>query len=208
MLVVMAASGSFAQDSRVRTGWYNGDWQSGLPGLANWYSSSTEYTRVYDDFVVPAGGWTVVGVFSVDHMDFDGITKAAWEIRKDMSPGKSGKKVASGVSPATQIKIQGRLPSSGDPLIGYQIEVTGLKLHLAPGRYWLSVAPVGKNVTWFICATTGANAIGDPPGSNGSALVDHPGFRERYASALRQGSRGQMGRAADFSMGVLIEPAK
>ena len=48
----------------VITGWYNGDWQIAIGGMANWYVSDTQFGRTYDDFVVPNGGWTVVGVFS------------------------------------------------------------------------------------------------------------------------------------------------
>jgi hypothetical protein len=57
--------------------------------------SEAHFSRVYDDFVVPAGGWTVLGMFSHNRMDFSGVTAAAWEIRRDMAPGKGGKKVAS-----------------------------------------------------------------------------------------------------------------
>ena len=50
-----------AQDAAATAiGWYNGDWQSGIPGQANWYLSNLSFSRVYDDFVVPKGGWTVV----------------------------------------------------------------------------------------------------------------------------------------------------
>jgi hypothetical protein len=59
-------------------GWYNGDWQSGIPGLANWYVSKDESARVYDDFVVPEGGWTVVGVFSNSRMNISEVTGASW----------------------------------------------------------------------------------------------------------------------------------
>ena len=139
-----APHGALAQEPVAQIGWYNGDWQSGLPGFANWYSSWEDYSRVYDDFVVPAGGWTVVGVFSINRMDFEGISKAAWEIRKDMLPGKGGKKVASGVTAATQARVSGLGPFPRDALTGYRIEVDGLKIQLAAGRYWVSVRAGGK----------------------------------------------------------------
>ncbi len=193
-----------SQEPVARVGWYNGDWRSGRPGQTNWYSSRSDYARVYEDFVVPAGGWTVVGVFSINRMDFQGITKAAWEIRKDMSPGKGGKKVASGVSAATQTQVPGLGPFPADALIGYRIQVDGLKLQLPPGRYWLSVAPVGKNAAWYVCGTQGTNAVGEPAGANGSSLVDRGDTRERFFSPMLQGNPGQYGRAADFSLGVII----
>lgn len=198
---------SLAQEPATRTGWYNGDWRSGLPGQANWYSSRVDYSRVYEDFVVPEGGWTVTGVFSINRMDFEGITKAAWEIRKDMSPGKGGKKVAAGVSAATQSRVPGLGPFPADALIGYRIQVDGLKVNLAPGRYWLSVAPVGKNAAWYLCGTQGANAIGEPAGKNGSSLVDTTDSRARFAGPMRKGPSGQFGKAGDFSLGVLIDPS-
>src|SRR5258708_21827992 len=99
-LAVMAAG---AQDGAVpAVGWYNGDWQSGIPGLLNWYASKHEYARVYDDFVVPDGGWTVVGAFSNNVMyNFPDVTEASWAIRGKMASGKGGKLIASGVSQAS-----------------------------------------------------------------------------------------------------------
>lgn len=205
--LIAAPTGSPAQGPVAQIGWYNGDWQSGLPGISNWYSSRGDYSRVYEDFVVPPGGWNVVGVFSINRMDFDGISKAAWEIRKNMSPGKGGKKVASGVSPATQSPVPGLGPFRADALTGYRIEVDGLSVHLDPGRYWLSVAPVGKNAVWYVCGTQGANAVGDPAGRNGSSLVDRPESRARFAGPMLHAALGRFGRAGDFSLGVLIDPS-
>jgi hypothetical protein len=193
-----------SQTAGVRIGWYNGDWRSGIPGRANWYSSGGDYSRVYEDFVVPAGGWTVMGVFSINRMDFEGVGKAAWEIRRDMSPGKGGKKVASGISAATQTRVPGLGPFPADALIGYRIEVDGLNIPLAPGRYWVSVAPVGKNAAWYLCGTKGENAIGEPAGTNGSSLVDVPDPRARFAGPMRDGGGGQFGKSGDFSLGVMV----
>ena len=205
LLIAAVPSRTLAQEPVARVGWYNGDWISGRPGQANWYFSRSDFSRVYDDFVVPPGGWIVVGVFSINRMDFQGITKAAWEIRKDMSPGKGGKRVASGVSPAAQTRVSGLGPFPADALMGYRIQVDGLNVHLAPGRYWLSVSPVGKNAAWYLCATQGANAVGDPSGTNGSSLVDRTDSNARFASPMLKGSSGQFGKAADFSMGVLVD---
>src|SRR5215467_5984431 len=72
-------------------GWYNGNWQMGIPGQSNWYSSESEFGRVYDDFVVPDGGWTVTSVFAHNtrygpggnyDRNLPGLaTEASWEIR-------------------------------------------------------------------------------------------------------------------------------
>jgi hypothetical protein len=186
------------QSAPAVVGWYNGDWQIGLPGLANWFSGGWEFSRVYDDFIVPAGGWTVLGVFSNNRMESARVTKAAWEIRRDMAPGKGGKKVASGVSRATQVPIPENGPFPGESLFGYRIQVDGLHVILPPGRYWLSVAPVGNGGHWYASSTLGRNAVGDPPGNNGGALLNSPDLRLNFSDA------GRTGRAQDFSQGVII----
>lgn len=189
-------------------GWYNGDWQPGLPGYSNWYLNGYEFSRVYDDFVVPTGGWRIVGVFSDNRMEFDGVSKAAWEIRRDMAPGEGGKRVASGVSHATQTVIAGEGPFSGESLIGYRIQVNGLHVRLEPGRYWLSVAPVGKRGYSYASSTLGKNAIGEPAGNDGMAVVHIiSGSGSRFDDAETVSSPGKLGQARDYSMGVIIEAA-
>src|SRR3954469_16133012 len=85
-----------------KTGWYNGDFQSGIPGQANWQVSGEEFSRTYDDFTVPDGGWILTGLFSHSAMSVTGVTAAVWEIRSGVSAGNGGAVVASGLSPATQ----------------------------------------------------------------------------------------------------------
>ena len=182
-------------------GWYNGDWQSGIPGLANWFVSDEECARVYDDFVVPEGGWTVTAVFSNNRMDFSGVTYAAWEIRSGMSAGRMGRRVAGGISRATQRVIPGNGPFPRDAMVGYRIQVDGLRVQLAPGRYWLNVAAVGRGMS-YISATRGRNARGDPPGNNGRALYRGPGA-DSLVEAESLEARGQLGIGRDFSQGVI-----
>jgi hypothetical protein len=188
---------------RIVAGWYNGEWQSGIPGLANWYRTPHEFSRVYDDFVVPKGGWTVVAVFSDNRMDFSRVESASWEIRQGVSPQTGGRLIASGVNPAIQTMIPGNGQSSRGPLVSYRIQVNGLRLQLAPGRYWLSVAPVGSGKS-YLDATLGRNALGNPPGTNGLAFLDSSLHTLRFEEAETVGSRGQLGIARDFSQGVLI----
>jgi hypothetical protein len=124
-----------------------------------------------------------------------------------MAPGKGGKKVASGLSRATRVPIPGEGLSPGDPSAGYRIQVDGLHVRLAPGRYWLSVAPVGKGGQWYADATLGKNASGDPPGNHGRALVTKTTFGIRFADAGSLSPPGRFGKAQDLSQGVIIDTA-
>jgi hypothetical protein len=205
LLGILLCGNARPQSAPGTVGWYNGNWQSGVRGLGNWMLSGSNYSRVYDDFVVPEGGWTVVSVFSQNRMNFSPVTKASWEIRRDMAPGKGGKKVAAGKGRASQIPIAGQGPYPNDSMAGYRIQVDGLKVRLAPGRYWLSVTPiVPAGTRSFANATKGRNAQGDPPGNNGGALVRTPKFG--YEDAWSVSTPGQQGIARDFSQGVIIAP--
>lgn len=180
-------------------GWYNGDWKPAIPGMSNWYISDQQFSRVFDDFVVPAGGWTVAGVFSHNSMSPNGVTEATWEIRTGVSAGNGGAVVASGIGAATL--TQG--PLVGNGVYTYLVQVDGLWLPLLPGRYWLSVAPVTALPQTYLCATLGANAIGNPPGNDGGAFFYQPGG----ANFMPVQTTGQGGTSGDFSLGVLIAPA-
>jgi hypothetical protein len=178
-------------------GWYNGDWQTGIPGQNNFYVSAQQFGRVYDDFVVPDGGWTVIGAFSHNSMSATGVTQASWEIRSGVSAGNAGTLVASGVSPATQTLG----PSVGGGTYVYLIQVSGLAVDLAPGRYWLSVTPVTSG-TSYVCATLGANASGNPPGKYGGAFYYSLGPSNSFFTPLQ--AAGQGGISGDFSQGIMI----
>jgi hypothetical protein len=177
-------------------GWYNGEGRPGGGVQPNWFYSKQQFSRVYDDFVVPAGGWVVLGVFSDNVIESATITRASWEVRRNMAPGEGGKKVASGIHAATQT----RLPGTDR----YRIQVDGLRVRLSPGRYWLSVAPVGRGGRWYIQSTDGRNAVGDPPGNNGGALATHTTFDVAFEDAGNLPFPMRFGKARDFSQGVLI----
>ncbi|MCX6616899.1 MAG: hypothetical protein NTZ98_12480, partial [Acidobacteria bacterium] len=102
-------------------GWYNGDCHSAGTGRwSNWYLSNQQFTRVYDEFLVPSAGWTVTGVFSNNFLiNAPPITQASWEIRGSLLDRKATV-IASGVSPATQ---------TYDAALGaYRIQVDGLQV--------------------------------------------------------------------------------
>src|SRR5689334_7815960 len=103
--VILFASGYRSQTaSQLTVGWYNGERQTGIPGRANWYASSSNNARVFDEFVVPDGGWMVAAVFSNNSFyNAPPVREACWEIRTGLSerePG--GSLVATGISAATQ----------------------------------------------------------------------------------------------------------
>jgi len=200
LLAVFALAAQQPEATPV-VGWYNGEWQSGIPGLANWYLGPNRFARVYDEFEVPAGGWTVVGVFSDNGLyGFPPVTHAAWEIRRGMRPRHGGKIVAKGVSPATQRpdpSVTPRYPAD-EAAKHFRIQVGGLRVTLPPGRYWLSVAPVGNGQS-YISATRGTNAVGAPLST---ALVGKSGGKS-FSPAGQQSSKGEAGTGRHFAQGVI-----
>jgi hypothetical protein len=206
----------FAQGTGV-TGWYNGEWQSGIPGLSNWYVSFEDYSRVYDQFQVPEGGWTVVAVFSDNGLyNFPTVVNASWEIRRGMVPGNGGTVIASGVAPAIVTSdpsvTAARYPASEVPK-HFRIQVGNLNVQLPAGRHWVSVTPLGRGGTYmstvsgksdsYASATLGRNCVGIQENGLGIALFDRPAG-PRFAIAESVGSGGQLGIARHFAQGVII----
>jgi len=199
LCVIGALTGPLALPARGDvTLWYNGDLPSG-GGVVNEESSSTGAARMFEDFTVTsAAGWLVDRVWSNDSMSFQGVTRAYWSIRSGMSAGNAGTTIASGLSLATQTPtghVNGRLLFPE-----YTIEVSGLNVFLAPGTYWLCVSPdVGNDpinsgtFRSYASVTFGANAVGVPPGNNGSGFLYWPYGGYNYAPSLFN---------QDFSMGV------
>src|SRR5205809_3442620 len=89
--------------------WYNGDF-NGVNGLANEENTSLgdgQYPRVYDDFNVPSGGWTLTSVFS-DNLENTVVSGATWEIRQGISEGNGGTLIASGMTMTPVVTPTGR----------------------------------------------------------------------------------------------------
>ena len=195
-----------AQAPQGTVGWYNGDWQSGIPSHPNWYMSADEFARVYDQFQVPAGGWTVVSVFSNNYIsDAQATATLSWEIRRGMAPGNGGELVASGLSPAIQVPDPAVTAPPYPQNIArthFRIQANFLHVQLPQGTYWVSVAPTGLK-TSFADATLGKNAAGIDANGPRTALVDVSNGA-RFAIAESIGRTGQVGRAKYFSQGVVI----
>jgi len=205
-LVLLAAA--FAQQAGAAIGWYNGEWRSGSPGSGNWYVAPDKFVRVYDQFQVPAGGWTVLSVFS-DNALYDSptpvITHVSWEIRRGMAPGNPGEIVAADLSPASQLPDPfvktGVYPPSE---IGkhFRIQVDHLRVQLPAGHYWISVTPLGRGQI-LAHPTLGKSAVGIDQSGLGMALVDDSSG-PRFTIAESVGKAGQMGIAKHFAQGVIV----
>ena len=182
----------FASMGQVHAGliWYNGD-PDLVNGLANEINSTFSDARIYDDFLI-SSNTKVTGVFSNNFMSFN-ATQTLWEIRSGVSPGNGGTLVAGGTGAATQ--TANGFNAFG--LTGYTIDVSGLNVDLLPGTYWLMVAPIGSGSgRSYVQTTSGANAVGAPPGNNGNAFWDSVSFGYNFNRVE------DAGPAYDFSMGI------
>src|SRR5207237_348379 len=147
--------------------WYNGDWNY-VNGLANERNTVVSQAAVYDDFNVTAPlGWHVTALFS-DNLMSTTVTGADWEIRIGLSEGNAGTLIASGTTNSPVVTLTGR---GGFGFLEYMVEVTGLNVFLpmlpSGQHYWLNVTPVDNGTgRSFNSTTSGANAVGMPPGND------------------------------------------
>ena len=177
--------------------WYNGDFD-GVDGLANEQNTdlgSAQYAHTYDDFnVTDSSGWDVGAVFS-NNLTNTNIIGATWEIRQGVTPGNGGTLIASGMTTTPLVTATGR---SGFGYTEYTVQVNGIFVYLPPGNgYFLNVTPIGDLTgRSFVSTTSGANAVGQPPGNNQNAFFD-----SNFFGAVFQ-STADFGEPYDFSMGV------
>jgi hypothetical protein len=132
-------------------------------------------------------------------MDFENVVTASWEIRKDLGPGREGTIVAFDVSPAVQTRIEGK---TSPPLMPYRVEVSGLNMELPPGRYWVSVAPIGSGKS-FLQPTWVTGINGESIKDNGPSLV-FAGTSRYFQAADHSGAPGSIGYPRHFAQGVVI----
>jgi hypothetical protein len=197
--MIRAASTGNPSPTRTPVGyrlWYNGDFD-GVDGLSNELDTSLgdqQYAHAYDDFdVTDQSGWDVGAVFSNNLTDTI-IIGATWEIRQGISPGNGGTLIASGMTVTPLVTGTGR---SGFGYTEYSVQVNGIFVHLPPGNYFLNVTPIGDlSGRSFVSTTSGANAVGQPPGDNQNAFFDSNIFGADFQSTA------DLGEPYDFSMGV------
>ncbi len=192
--------------------WYNGD-NDNRDAVANQTSNVSPGgvdQIVYENFIVPTGQqWTVNGVFSnnAGNIYFGGYPSltATWEIRSGVSAGNGGTLVASGDG-ADTITDTGMQTTVFSPFASeiYTNTVNGLNVVLGPGTYWLAVAPDtdgAADAYWNLVTTSGANAVGTPPGNDGNSFVSSSFFNENFLPTDDPSFEGS--GTWDYSLGVL-----
>jgi hypothetical protein len=178
--------------------WYNGD-LDGREAYFNERDTQAGDAGVYDDFIVPAGGWLIQGVFSNNLARVTPVA-ADWEIRQGVSAGNGGSVVASGTTSSAFTWTPTGRTAFGDP--EYTVHVTGLNVALLAGTYWLMVRPADSGVTWSYAVTTtsGAHCVGPPCGNDLNSFFDMARYNDNFFLT-----------PDDFSMGVdgvpIPEPA-
>jgi hypothetical protein len=97
---------------------------------------------------------------------------------------------------------------TGRSAYGYDEYVVALRIdfvHLNPGKYWLNVTPIGDGTgRSFDSTTSGANAVGSPPGNNGNSFFNSTYFGRNFSDPQVDLGPGTW----DFAMGVagLVSP--
>ena len=200
LLLTLATCPLYAGDLTI---WYNGDFDGndGLSNEVNTIVPGANYT--FDDFIV-ANTVILTDAFSNNLMSF-GTSLADVEIRTGVSAGNGGTLVYGAYGVAATQTATGR---SGFGLTEYTIDVKLPLVTLAPGTYWLAVAPIDSGAgRSFISTTSGANciltaAIPAPCGNDDNSFLNSVYFGAVYAPASTY-----VGYApADFSMGVSTVP--
>jgi hypothetical protein len=155
--------------------WYNGDYddndastnESEVP-INEGGPYVLETSLVYNEFIVPVGQvWTLNSMSTNNQLAFEVLpTTGTWQIRTGISDGNGGTLVFSGDTTCTPTETHA---ADGNNYLDpeYNISVTVPNVVLTAGTYWMAVAPddgeyYGEQS--YIETTSGANAIGLPPG--------------------------------------------
>jgi hypothetical protein len=126
-------------------------------------------------------------------------TTAYWEIRSGVSAGNGGTLLASGDG-ADTVTATGRSINVGIVLDEYTNQVA-VNVTLTAGTYWLAVAPDVSNQNSYISTTSGANAVGSPPGNDGDSFFSSSFFGEDFVPLSDASNEGP--GTWDYSMGVI-----
>jgi hypothetical protein len=218
LAVVAALLGSPSAGMAASTLWYNGDFDGrdalvNATNLVSTLNGGTFYRQfVYDNFIVPAGQtWTISSVFAnIEETDFTPVsTSATWQILKGVSAGNGGTTVASGDGAASMIATGG--PVANPNALAYSLTETITPVVLTAGTYWLTVAPdihADSNGNFFFASaayiqtTSGANAVGMPPGNDGNSFINTVGLPPALSYNFTPTSSIEGPGNWDYSMGV------
>ena len=200
-LFAMACVGLWLSPGAAHAGsttlWYNGD-DDGRDGLLNEVGSTNEL--IYDNFIVPTGDiYTITGVFSNDLMPNPAVATAYWEIREGVSAGNGGTFVASGDS-ADTVTATGRTGRVGNGTDNEYTNQVAVSVTLGAGTYWLAVAPDVAGGA-YITTTSGANAVGFPPGNDGNSFSSSTSFGDNFTPTTNPTLEGP--GTWDYSMGII-----
>ena len=212
-LLVLAAGSLSGSAARADvTLWYNGD-ADGRDALINGTNLFVGKELVYDDFVVPAGQtWTISSVFSNNEMNFTGVHQATWEIRTGILAGNGGTLVASGrwSGDTNHQRNADRHPGLGVGRTKARSRRPFPRSRSRPASRisWPSRPTVptrSRASNSFTSETTsGAGAIGTPPGNNGNSFINNnlaPPFSFNFTPTSDNSVEGA--GTWDYSLGVV-----
>lgn len=199
LVAVAFLNGQAAQAGSIL--WYNGNLDQ-RDALTN--QTGAADGLIYDDFIVPVGKtFTITAVYSNDAMYQapTASTTAYFEIRSGVSTGHGGTLLASGNGSDVSASTGQTFSSGGVVLPVYTNEITGLNTTLGPGTYWLAVAPNVSNQDSYIVTTSGAGAIGTPPGNDGNSFMSSTFFGFNFLPTSDPSIEGP--GTWDYSMGII-----
>ena len=142
----------------AQTLFYNGQWNV-VDGQTSATNTGNADAIIFENFVVGGLGWNVTGLFGEFIQRGALWTTANWEIRSGITAGNAGTLVASGIGPTTNAATGRALGTFTE----YRATISGLNLLLAPGTYWLGLAPVGASTAAgndiYLSYTAGVNGV-------------------------------------------------
>lgn len=179
------------------TFWYGGDpnYVGSVLSESGGYAGNA---MAYDDFKVTGKGWDVHTILGNFQMNFN-ASQAYYEVRSGVSEGNGGTLVSSGIFNVTQTYMCNYAGSNV-----YTVAGNVAAFDLAPGTYWLGLAPVGSSsndIAWAT-ETSGSGAYGKLIGDGQTYLNWSNGSYDFSSLRTVTGSN-----KVDLSYGVIANPA-
>ena len=168
---------------------YNGQ-MNGVDGLASERNTLVSDARVYDNFTVGGGTWTVTSLFG-DYLATTPWSTAYWEVRSGVSTGNGGTLLFSGTNAASRVAT-GR---SAFGITEYRATLTGFTpFTLGAGEYWMAIAPIGNGSDRaYLSTTSGLNGVNE--------TIDHRHYFD--SQYFGHGFTSNPNGATDFAYGIV-----